>query len=148
MDANRKVRKTGGEQANSEWEMEVALVTSAGAPAPNPKEVTSSREPTPRGDEIKETDTHTSGQVGGGSVVRNNHCYGHQNRTHYGTIEFQIWSQLAHVSKRRLTSPNHKVRCDSCPFCDILIQVPIRLEKINRTIVVGNTQKPPCCSMW
>ena len=140
MDATRKVRKIGREQANSEWEMEVALVTSAGACAPNPKGVTSSREPTPRGDEIKETDTHTSGQVGGGSVVRNNHCYGHQNRTHYGTIELQIQS--------RLTSPNHKVRGDSCPFCDILIQVPIRLENINWTIVVGNTQKPPCCSMW
>ena len=113
IDENTIKKEMGGEQTTSGWEDQEVLVTSTGTPAPNPKEATPSGESTTRGNEIKETDTHTAGQVGGGSVVRNNHCYSHKNRTHYGTIELQIRS--------RLTSPNHKVRGDSCPFCDILI---------------------------
>ena len=133
------MRETGEKQANirdvfdssDSEEEEKVLTTPTGTPAPNPKEVTLSEESTPRGDEIKETNTHPSSQVGGSHVVRNDHYLGHPNRTHYENIGVQIGTQVTHVSKGGLTSLSN-----GCPFCDILIHVPLKLEKINWTVVI------------
>ena len=75
--ATKKVRETGGEKANSEWEDQKALVTPTGESAPNPveKEVTQAVRPVPRAAELKETNTHTYDQrAGRGSVVGIDHC--------------------------------------------------------------------------
>ena len=69
--ATKKVREASGEQSNSEWEDQKALVTPTGESAPNPveKEMTQVVRPAPRVAELKETDTHTYGREQGDVVL-------------------------------------------------------------------------------